>query len=252
MLVKSVELEKGGQYMVSVWCKMEGKGKATLSIGGQSYSITESKVTNFTDNTDRYNTNFQRIKVPYLYQGGKVEVMLSFQGGIEGSSVEFDDVRIVKQANIKKTAYAYFEDFEDVDEGWGAFIASKPSSYKTHLSQRHEGYTDDTIEGDFSLKTWQEGNGEVYRSSPSMIRFKPNAVYKIKFDYKSTEKGVYRVVVRSVKDNKEVLNLPLDGSSTFSGEFTTTSQDDYYIAAMKKGNGTLVMDNFAIEGNLDK
>jgi endo-alpha-N-acetylgalactosaminidase len=247
-----LNLEKGIAYTLSVWCKIEGQGKAMLSIGGQSYSIAESKVMNYTDNTDRFKTNFQRIKVPFVYQGGNIAVNLSFKGGADSSFVQFDDVRIVKRVDQKKNTHSYFEDFEDVDEGWGPFIASKPSQYKTHLSERHEGYTEDTIDGHFSLKTWQEGNGEVYRTSPAMVRFRPNASYKIKFDYKSTEQGVYRLVVRSVKDNKELINVPLDGASIFSGEFTTTNKDDYYISTTKKGNGILVIDNFAIDGDLDK
>ncbi|WP_448104333.1 endo-alpha-N-acetylgalactosaminidase family protein [Pedobacter panaciterrae] len=248
---QALKLEKGASYTLSVWAKVAGEGKATLAIGDESYSITESKVTNFTDNTDRFDTKFQRIKIPFVYNGGSNTVSLSFKGATDSSFVQFDDVRIVKSVN-KKSAHAYFEDFEHVDEGWGPFIASKASAYKTHLSERHQGYTEDTIDGDFSLKTWQEGNGEVYRTSPAMIRFKPNTSYKIKFDYKSTENGVYRIVVRSVKDNKEVMNALLDGSTVFTGEFTTTGADDYYICTTKKGNGTLVIDNFAIDGSLDK
>ncbi|MCX2452529.1 endo-alpha-N-acetylgalactosaminidase family protein [Pedobacter sp. PLR] len=246
-----LKLEKGTAYTLSVWVKVEGAGKAVLSIGDESYSITESTVTNFTDNTDRYKTNFQRIKIPFVYEGGSSLANMFFKGG-EGSSVQFDDVRIVKMGTQKKTEHAYFEDFEDVDEGWGPFIASKPSLYKTHLSERHDGYTEDTIDGNFSLKTWQEGNGEVYRTSTSMIRFKPNNTYKIKFDYKSTEKGIFRLVVRSKKDNKELINVPLEGNSVFSGAFTTGKSDDYYISTTKKGNGILIIDNFSLDGSLDK
>jgi endo-alpha-N-acetylgalactosaminidase len=249
---QTLKLEKGTSYTLSVWAKVTGESRATLAMGDQSYSITESKVTNFTDNTDRFNTKFQRIKISFVYNGEGNALNLSCKAANDTSFVQFDDLRIVKNTNQKTTTHAYFEDFENVDEGWGPFIASKSSAYKTHLSERHEGYTEDTIDGDFSLKTWQEGNGEVYRTSPAMIRFKPNAAYKIRFDYKSTEKGVYRLVVRSVKDNKEVLNAPLDGSSVFTGEFTTTNVDDYYICTMKKGAGILVIDNFAIDGNLDK
>ncbi|NRF41072.1 endo-alpha-N-acetylgalactosaminidase family protein [Pedobacter foliorum] len=249
---QTLKLEKGASYTLSVWAKVAGEGKAMLSIGDESYSITESKVTNFTDNTDRFNTKFQRIKISFVYNGGSDAVKLYFKAANDTSFVQFDDVRIVKNTNQKIPTHAYFEDFENVDEGWGPFIASKSSAYKTHLSERHEGYTDDTIDGDFSLKTWQEGNGEVYRTSPTMIRFRPNASYKIRFDYNSTEKGAYRLVVRSVKDNKEVLNAPLDGATVFTGEFTTTNVDDYYICTVKKGNGILVIDNFSIDGNLDK
>lgn len=248
---QELTLEKGAPYMLSVWCKVDGTGKATLSVGDESYSITESKVMNYTDNTDRYETNFQRIKIPFVYQGEGAELSLSFHGESGGALAQFDDVRIVKMAQEKKTTPAYFEDFEDVDEGWGPFIASKPSLYKTHLSELHKGYTEDTIDGNFSLKTWQEGDGEVYRTSPSMIRFKPNSAYQLKLDYKSTEKGVYRLVVRSVKDNKELINVPLDGISTYSGKFTTGNQDDYYISTTKKGNGILIIDNFRIDGALD-
>nr|WP_199082911.1 hypothetical protein [Pedobacter sp. ASV19] len=209
-------------------------------------------MTNFTDNTDRYKTNFQRIKIPYTHRSGNANLKLSFEDLSVGSQVQFDDARVVKQSIRKQTSHAYFEDFEDIDEGWGPFISSKPSSYTTHLSELHAGYTDDTIDGHFSLKTWREGNGEVYRTSPAMIRFKPNSRYKVQFDYKSTVKGVYRVVVHSAKNNKVLMDSPLDGASSFSGEFTTANYEDYYISITKQGDGIFIIDNFAIDGNLDR
>lgn len=74
---------------------------------------------NFTDNTDRFNTKFQRIKVSFVYNGGINAVNLSFKGTTDTSFVQFDDVRIVKNINQKTTTHAYFEDFENVEERLG-------------------------------------------------------------------------------------------------------------------------------------
>lgn len=241
-----------GEYSVSVWCQVSGEGEARLSFGNESYCIRESTVKNFTDNSDRYNTFFQRIKLPVTHKGGKVALKLSFLADDDSSFADFDDVRIVAQKKRTVTNNRYFEDFEDVDEGWGPFIAARPSAYKTHLSEFHSGYTNDTIEGRYSLKTWKEGNGEVYRTSPAILRFKPEHEYAMRFLYKATNDGVYRVVVRSKKDDREVLNEILNGEGTFNGQFTTGKAADYYVVITKNGDGMFVMDNFMIEGEPDR
>ena len=210
---------------------------------------------NFTDNTDRFRTTWQRLKIPFRMPVGAKEIVLSLNGGIaaeETAAVCFDDVRLVECPQAQKTGYDYFEDFEHVDEGWGPFIACQPSAFTTHLSQKHDVYTDNTIHGNWSLATWRERNGEVYRTSPSMIRFAPGQEYEVEFDYKVDTKDVYKVVGKSLSTGKEVFSYELNRPGKCNVRFTTPDCTDFYIAVVKEGNGLLVIDDFGIKGELIK
>ena len=141
--------------------------------------ISESKVKNYTDNTDRFRTTWQRLKVPFRLPANRNDIILSLKGGMAANdtvAVWFDDVRLVECLHAEKAGFNYFEDFEHVDEGWGPFIPCQPGAFTTHLSQRHDVYTDNTIHGEWSLITWREKNGEVYRTSPAMICFAPKQI----------------------------------------------------------------------------
>lgn len=243
-----VSVEEGHGYYASVWVQVHGRGKATLAVNGQKFDIVESKVKNYFDNTDRYNTYFQRIKIPVQDSSNVMKISLSFQAENDSSYAFFDDVRIVKAQKKMplQEDIVYVEDFEDVDEGWGPFIPSKPSAFKTHLSERNEPYTDDHISGRYALKTWNERNGEVYRTSPAIIKLKPQEKYRLRFDYKSNKPDAYEVVIRSVKDNKEVLRKVLNGVATFDQVFEVGIADDYYIAIDKSSNAVFILDNFEL------
>lgn len=241
-----LDIAVGTVYDVSVWVEVHGQGKATLKVGGREISITESKVKNFFDNTDRYNTYFQRLKIPVKADSKNLAVELLFDSYNDTSFVYFDDVRIVKRkaTEIQNSQYLLFEDFENIDEGWSFFIPSKPSAFKTHLSERNEPYTHDHISGTYALKTWNERNGEVYRTAPTLVQLKPQKKYQVGFDYKVSHDNAYELVVRSKKDDKTILRTKLSGAGSFKESFTTGAEDDYYIAVDKLNNGILVIDNF--------
>ncbi len=250
----------GKEYVASVWVNVIGRKEAVLAIqSGETLSertsISESRVMNFTDNTDRFRTTWQRLKIPFRMPTDEKEIVLSLNGGIaseDTAAVCFDDVRLVECPQAHKTGYAYFEDFEHVDEGWGPFIACQPSAFTTHLSQKHDVYTDNTIHGNWSLATWRERNGEVYRTSPSMIRFAPGQEYEVEFDYKVDTKDVYKVVGKSLSTGKEVFSYELNRPGKCNVRFTTPDCTDFYIAVVKEGNGLLVIDDFGIKGELIK
>lgn len=250
----------GKEYVASVWVNVIGRKEAVLAIQSgktlsERTSISESRVMNFTDNTDRFRTTWQRLKIPFRMPAGEKEIVLSLNGGIaseDTAAVCFDDVRLVECPQAQKTGYAYFEDFEHVDEGWGPFIACQPSAFTTHLSQKHDVYTDNTIHGNWSLATWRERNGEVYRTSPSMIRFAPGQEYEVEFDYKVDTKDVYKVVGKSLSTGKEVFSYELNRPGKCNVRFTTPDCTDFYIAVVKEGNGLLVIDDFGIKGELIK
>ncbi|WP_370860653.1 endo-alpha-N-acetylgalactosaminidase family protein [Parabacteroides faecis] len=248
------------EYVASVWVNVIGRKEAVLAIQSgktlsERTSISESRVMNFTDNTDRFRTTWQRLKIPFRMPAGEKEIVLSLNGGIaseDTAAVCFDDVRLVECPQAQKTGYAYFEDFEHVDEGWGPFIACQPSAFTTHLSQKHDVYTDNTIHGNWSLATWRERNGEVYRTSPSMIRFAPGQEYEVEFDYKVDTKDVYKVVGKSLSTGKEVFSYELNRPGKCNVRFMTPDCTDFYIAVVKEGNGLLVIDDFGIKGELIK
>ncbi len=248
-------LTPGREYVASVWANVVGCKEAVLSVTSsnglsEKTSISESRVRNFTDNTDRFGTTWQRLKIPFRLPEGAREIVLSLSGGVadaDSSAVCFDDVRLVECPVTRKEGYVCFEDFEHVDEGWGPFIACQASAFTTHLAQRHGVYTENTIHGDWSLATWRERDGEVYRTSPAMIRFEPEQEYEIEFDYKTDVRDVYRVVGKSLSEGKEIFSRALNRSGKCSVRFRTPACSDFYIVVMKQGNGLLVVDDFGIK-----
>lgn len=245
-LSQQIPTEKGTSYIASVWVQVNGSGKATLTVAGKETSVNESLTKNYTDNTDKYNTRYQRMLIPFVAEGNE-QLSLTFKADNDTSTVEFDDVRLVATKHNPQIGEGiYFEDFENVDEGWGPFTAAKPSSYTTHLSNRNEGYTNDVLLGNWSLKTWREGNGEVYRTSPAIIQFDSNQRYHLAFVYQASKDNVYGVLVRSAKTGEELLAATLDGAGRFAQDFTTGNADDYYVVITKHGDGTFLLDNFML------
>ena len=248
----------GKEYVASVWVNVTGKKEAVLAVraGGsfvKKVAVDESRVMNYTDNTDRFRTTWQRLKLPFRMPEGENSLILSLTGGVavgDTCAVAFDDVRIVECPQTQKAGSDFFEDFEQVDEGWGPFIACQPSAFTTHLSERHDVYTGNTIDGDWSLVTWRENNGEVYRTSPTMIRFIPEQKYEVTFDYKVDVSGVYKVVGKSLSTGEKVFSYDLNRSGKCRVRFVTPSCNDFYIVMEKQGNGQLVIDNFGIKGKL--
>ncbi|SDE10446.1 endo-alpha-N-acetylgalactosaminidase family protein [Niabella drilacis] len=249
-LSQPVALKKGKDYVLSVWVEVSGRGKASLTIGSRTVSINESTVQNFTDNSDRYGTRFQCLKIPFRYEGGAALVQLGFEPGTADANASFDDVRLIGHPLTGKPGYLVYEDFEQVDEGWGPFIASKPSAYTTHLSETHAPYTDDTIDGRFSLKTWREGNGEVMRTSPALIRFEAGKKYRVSLKYKVSAPSVYRLELKSKKAGKTLQSIPLDERNVKETalDFENADADDTYLCVTKKGDGILILDDFGITG----
>ncbi|MDZ5252090.1 endo-alpha-N-acetylgalactosaminidase family protein [Clostridium sp. LIBA-8841] len=289
-VTQNITLKGGKDYSASVWAEItpgkEREAEIEVKVGDEVFkqSITSTNFRNFTVNSDKHNTYFQRIKVDFTVPEGVNEIQVSLNAG-EGESdsyVRFDNVRVVehKMSEEEKTSQNenyYYEDFESVDEGWGPFVYGYNGSCQTHLSERNiNGYTNDTINGDWSFKTQEGGSGLVARTVPGLLKLEPNKKYSIKLDYKFPDSdfykgdkyGNYDIAVKSDKakgsEEETVMRARLDryeineetgqGSGTFEYTFETGSQDDYYIAIEKVGNGILVLDDLTIneyDGEVD-
>jgi hypothetical protein len=195
-------LTPGKQYSASAWVQVTGARRAaTLTVsgvrGGAARVWTDSSPQEDTSGVDdKTGTNYQRMKVLFTPTSASPSLALSAAAGT--STVDFDDVRVVADqgADLSAGGHYYTEDFEHVDQGWGPFVYTVAGgSLRTHLSEQHLGYTRDTVSGKWSLKTWADGTGTVYRTLPQTLRFQPNHVYRVRFDYQSDTDNAYNVQV---------------------------------------------------------
>ncbi|WP_322502178.1 endo-alpha-N-acetylgalactosaminidase family protein [Clostridium sp. LIBA-8841] len=264
---QKLTLEGGKYYSASVWAEVSDKSKKRAEI--EVVLPDREKVSNYVDathfqnriiNTDKRGTRFQRIEVEFFLPEGESEITLNLKAGKgeeENSYVRFDNVRVTEEKKSEKELenqekYYYYEDFETVDEGWGPFTSAVNGECHTHLSETHEGFTDDTIDGQFSLKTRQTNSGLVLRTSPGLLKLEPNSKYKVTFDYKLMNNGAYDFVVRTDEGGRaqEKMDISLPAyegeNGIFEIAFATGDFSDYYIG-FERLNGTLVIDNLIVE-----
>jgi hypothetical protein len=256
-------LTGGKTYVASVWVDVTSGRKAVIGVkdyGGPEVTnwVTKTDVTCYWRETDKRGTTYQRMKVYFDVPEGysTAALYLKADPGTPTSRVMFDDVRLVETTRTPQGSHYFFEDFENVDEGWGPFVAGgyQDGACRTHLSRCHAGYTTDTINGNLSLKTRNEpvADEEIYRTLPSMLRLAPNTTYTMSFLYMEENDRQYSVVVRTDHGGpgQEKLNAALSSSdASFCQSFTTGNFDDYYVAVVKNDGsaGTLVIDDFAID-----
>lgn len=250
-------LVPGKSYAASVWVRSHGGRTVGLCVTDPGGSKVETAIADTdvlcVDECQKFRgTYFQRIKLYFVPTKDTATIELLATKGYPDSLVYFDDVRVVEAARSKQGKHLLFDDFETCDQGWGPFMYATAGSGRTHLSELHEGFTDDTLNGNWSLKIFDEGIvGEVIRTVPATLRLAPKTQYTVTFEYKSTSNEVYSVVARSRSADADVLAkvLPATKRGTFKATFTTGDHYDYYLAIEKiKGRGTLVIDDFTVDG----
>lgn len=151
---------------------------------------------------ERHGSHYQRVKVHFTPAGGTATLRISASGD-SGARVGVDDVRIVRNDPATKRGAIAYEDFENIDQGWGPFVkgdAGGSNDPRTHLAQKHTPYTqrgwngkliDDVLGGAESLKSHEENPGTVYRTVPWTVPFEAGHAYTVEFDYQSRHAGAY-------------------------------------------------------------
>ena len=252
-----VGLQSGKTYSASVWVQITGDTTATLAVKAGdkevSSTIRKTDVSNNSYCSDKAWTNYQRVRLFFEMPAGRTDatVYLKASKGDADAVVEFDDVRVV-EAPKQDNSHYFFEDFEWTDEGWGPFSFAIQSDTHTHLSEKHLPYTNDTINGEYSLKTRDERQGLVYRTTEGMLRLQPNTTYTLSFAYLQDNDQQYSVIVATNDGGEEAtkVNTKITGNKgTFKETFTTGAFDDYYIGIVKntKDRGVMVMDDLTID-----
>ncbi len=248
-------LEGGKSYSVYAWVQVNGKRKATLEVsrnGGKSVasSLDETTFKNTQINSDKRGGYYQLLRVSFTQPAGHTSALLSLKADAvkDTSAVVFDDIRWMETTLTAKAGCMYYEDFEHVDFGWGGWMLARPSEAKIHLSRRHDPYTDDVIEGNYSLKILDQGRGgaEVMRTMPSLVRFKPNTSYRLRFQYRSTSPGAFRIKGLSPRQEAALFEGALDGEGVFETTFRTDSANDCYLSVSQSDKGMLVIDTMEI------
>ena len=254
-------VKPGKTYSASAWMQITGQRSAGIAVallpGGKAFS-------NVLDRTDtvcydeceaKHGTRFRRVRIVFDTPARCSNVVISLfaSRGAAGSTAEFDNVRLVETVRPKEARkHYYFEDFEHVDQGWCPFVLACRTELHTHLSELHEGFTKDTINGRFSLKTWMEPAGLILRTLPSELLLAPRTTYSFRFEYLSDAAGMYSAVVKdSSADNaKELAKAAIGkGRGTCSGQFATGDSSESYIGIvkLKRGEEMLVIDDFAVD-----
>ncbi|WP_367398224.1 cohesin domain-containing protein [Paenibacillus sp. MSJ-34] len=253
-------LTPGKYYTASVWGKVDGVRKTSITV-----QQGEDKATNWMDNTSHQylaqqhkyvSTHFQRIKVTFQAKSDIATLLLQAEAG--DATVTLDDVRVWENPSHTAPAGAVlYEDFENVDEGWGPFVYSKLGPVRTHLVESNGNqYMSYVLEGRYSLKTNESGTGEWLRTLPQTLRLEANTTYRLTMDYNAETKDMYSVAVR-VKEGSAVRDLTqttLDaGKGKLDVTFTTDEGKEPYLAIIKNFTnnnaeltGTLVVDNIRV------
>lgn len=243
-------LVPGQKYRVSVWTGATNGKTSRLTVVNNDGTEYE----NYTENTvrqsyllDHYSQGkmMQRIWVDFVATGETAEIILSADKSGDNGLVQFMETRIVKtDASELPEGYVAYEDFEHVDQAHGIFVPESREEH-SHLSQTHEGYTTDTISGEWSLKM-----GTSFRTLPSTVRLLPNTKYTMEF--KTIGSG--NVSVFSETTNVKVLDYNFEEGEN-KVEFTTDGSKDTVIRFA--GNGVmdgakLILDDFMVYSIVDK
>jgi endo-alpha-N-acetylgalactosaminidase len=250
-------LEGGKTYAASVWAEVSRDRKAMIGVA--EYGGPE--VSNYMDQAgikctvgSQKRGCFQRMRVIFTMPPDKTDarIFLRADAGPKGGYVHFDDARVVPFTGEAQNEQHFYEDFEQVDEGIYPFIPGHPST-RIHLSERHEGFTEDVLSGNFSLKiTSRNPNGLMAQTLPCNLRFQPNSTYNISFSYQVDLPQRYRMLVKSNEGGEEsiIMDEMLNCTGDFKHTLVTGDYRDYCIYIFKEGSygdSHLIIDDLNIK-----
>lgn len=257
-------LKPGRTYSASVWVKVTGSRKVTLGIkdyGGEDITnyidrpadVKQGEGVKFLDDT------FTRLKVDFTVpkEHTTANLYLDVDSSISQTEVYADDFRIWENPGFTdRRGYILYEDFENIDEGWGPFYLAVPgTSVRGHMvekSPNNRQHVSWVIDGNFSFKTNQQPDevGEMIKTEQSTLKLAPNKTYELGFLYTVKEDKLYSVKIKSASSSHTPLNLPIRNGKnmSFVSKFTTGEKDDYYLSIDKKhGFDELIIDNIYIK-----
>ncbi|WP_328906048.1 endo-alpha-N-acetylgalactosaminidase family protein [Streptomyces sp. NBC_00234] len=266
-------LEPGKRYTASALIEVEPgqTRRTTLSAGGKSVAVDRSTARDQVAASDWHGSWFQRAKVNFTAPAnGRTTLRIEAAKG-STATVRADDVRLVANAPTTRAGTVVYEDFEDVDQGWGPFLkgdAGGSTDPRTSISQLHAPYTqagwngklvDDVLGGKESLKAHEENTGLVYRTAPWTVPMTDGHRYTVAYDYQSSHAGAYewvdgydRIDASGAPDSVETRTTAI-GQQRGTGHFTetvTAGCGDTWTGLRKRGDAPdgadFVLDGFTV------
>ncbi|MEL4356342.1 MULTISPECIES: endo-alpha-N-acetylgalactosaminidase family protein [unclassified Luteococcus] len=271
---QDLKLAGGKRYAASAWVEVKpGQSRpVTLTVNGKgvdaSTSIERSTMPNHVSSDELRGTNFQRVKVLFTApRNGKVRLAVTAADGT--APVRIDDVRVVPTEEKSVSGNVLVDQsFESLDQGWGPFVTGQAGGdARTHLATKHAPYTqagwngklvDDVLDGQWSLKSHEEGRGLVYRTWQGSVDFKPGHKYRVEFDHQNATAGAYSFVTGVDQAGEQTKQVELKATAfgqqrttaRFSQEFTTGGCGDPWIGIRRNAVGgaqaDFIMDNLKI------
>lgn len=250
-------LKVGQQYSASVWVTTPEGKRASLTVENGTEAISnyldDDSLLNGTNHNDKAGTTFQRIAVRFTAQSETAALHLKAAGGASSDAVSrFDDVRVVENQPTDKGSHSYYDDFENVDQGFGPFIPTETAG-NTHLSEindKNPEVTTDVVDGRYSLKI---RSGDYVRTAPFTVRFQPETNYSAGLSYKVPgDSSGFTVNVKSDSTGETLASAQSVNNGQVSEirlEFDTGAADDYYIEVKANGTSEYYIDNFWVDEN---
>ncbi|MCM2416018.1 endo-alpha-N-acetylgalactosaminidase family protein [Streptomyces sp. RKAG290] len=262
------DLTRGKRYAASVWAQVQpGRTrKVTLAAGGAENWIDRSTAKDAVGIDEKGGTYFQRITVRFTAKAETAQLKVAADAG--DAEVKLDDVRVVETTKSEKAGTVAHWDFEDNEQGWGPFVQTEPGNIRTVRSEKHAPYTnagwngqltDQTIDGDHSLKSHEEGAQLVYRTIPQTVRFEPGHRYKVSFDYQNAFAGQYALSTgydqlnatgAKTTETEQILFGQQRTTARYDHEFTAGDCGDYYVGIRKVGSALdqsdFIIDDFTV------
>ena len=275
-------LEPGETYTISAFMEANEGRRLSISVTTPDGKTVENYVDSYTvsygePHNDRSATKYQRVKLNFTQPAGSDTAELRLTAAADSSAeawANFDNVRIVAVGELDTKGHDYFEDFEQVDQGYGPFLCDTLAT-QSHLSEANGEWTHDVIDGRYSMKI--RGNTEEperklnhMRTISYRMRLKPNTTYTMGMDFmmtdsaandpvKAGEEPLFVLMVRSDKaeaaGDKAAVVLEQacqPGDTTVQNlkevTFTTGDYDDYYVDLMDATyKHEFVVDNFYVD-----
>lgn len=221
----------------------------TVEIAGKTYHKTAFPTDmKHYDFSKFWDTEYQKVRVAFDVPEGvttaKLTVTATFKR--DDAKVNVDEFRVWTNPSVTPDTndagyknYILYEDFENVEQGYGVFAYAYPSGQYSHLAEYREEanqFTNYVLSGNYSLKTNEFGRvGETLRTIPSEVHFERNTEYEISFQYETGIADTYMLSVKrpdgtSVYEHIfEATELDREGK-TVTATFETGDYDDYYVA----------------------
>ena len=254
-----------GSYSAEVYVQTAGGRKATLrlesSTGVNENYTTHSLWTNYIAADSKHGSQMQKMHVFFDVDTDQDNIKLILKTSKGGSTVIYDDIRVIKaNRRVKKDSIYFEEDFEHIPSGLLPFVkgaAGGANDPRVHLAEKHAPYTqkgwdgkklDDVLNGNWSLKLHEDAVGLIVQTIPQNLRFEPNKKYQVSFKYQAEDDG-YAFVLGDNTDVlfENVLNQVHD-TELFTFIFTSSPSGNSWfgIKKIKKETSDFILDDLTV------